>query len=130
MIALIYNLEYSVGSLPQHGPLRFGLPMIVILAAVAEARWPRRSRAALAAQLFVVALSSVWALEAFAYTAATFGAIACFRAWALPGQGRLARWCERALSPRPPAWLLTFCSPPPPWLSPASSPTGASTSPT
>ena len=41
VIALIYNLEYSVGSLPQHGPLRFGLPMLVILAAVAEARWPR-----------------------------------------------------------------------------------------
>ena len=38
----------------------------------------------------MVALSSVWALEAFAYTAATFGAIACFRAWALPGPGRLA----------------------------------------
>jgi hypothetical protein len=90
VIALIYNLEYSVGSLPQHGPLRFGLPMIVILAAVGEARWPRRSGAALAAQLFVVALSSVWALEAFAYTVGTFGAIACFRAWALPGPGRLA----------------------------------------
>ena len=90
VVALIYNLAYSVGSLPQHGPLRFGLPMLVILAAVAQGRWPRHARIALAAQLFVVALSSVWALEAFAYTAATFGAIACFRAWALPGPGRLA----------------------------------------
>jgi hypothetical protein len=90
VIALIYNLDYSVGSLPQHGPLRFGLPMVVIVAATTQARWPGRARIALAAQLFAVALSSVWALEAFAYTAATFGAIACFRAWALPGQGRLA----------------------------------------
>ena len=89
VIVLIYNLEFSVGSLPQHGPLRFGLPMVVILAAAAEDRWPERARVALAAQLFVVALSSVWALEAFAYTAATFAAIACFRAWALPGPGRL-----------------------------------------
>ncbi|MEK6326346.1 MAG: hypothetical protein AABM66_02320 [Actinomycetota bacterium] len=89
VVALIHNLEYSVGSLPQHGPLRFGLPMVVILAATAEDRWPRRARIALASQLFAVALSSVWALEAFAYTAATFAVIACFRAWALPGQKRL-----------------------------------------
>ncbi len=47
-------------------------------------------RLALAAQILAVALSSVWALEAFAYTAATFAAIACFRAWALPRGGRLA----------------------------------------
>jgi hypothetical protein len=64
--------------------------MVVILAAVGAARWPRRSGAALAAQLSVVALSSVWALEAFVYTVGTFGAIACFRAWALPGPGRMA----------------------------------------
>jgi len=89
VVTLIYNLDYSVGSLPQHGPLRFGLPMVVILAAIVEGRWPQHARVALVAQLFAVAVSSVWALEAFAYTAATFGAIACFRAWALPGQGRL-----------------------------------------
>ena len=41
VIVLIYNLEYSVGSLPQHGPLRFGLPMVVILAAAAEAALAR-----------------------------------------------------------------------------------------
>ena len=90
VIILIYNLPFHVGSLPQHGPLRFGLPMIVILAAAAEGRWPRRSGTALAAQLLVVAVSSIWALEAFAYTAVTFAAIACFRAWALPGPGRVA----------------------------------------
>ena len=94
VIMLIYNLEYSVGSLPQHGPLRFGLPMAVILAAAAQDRWPGRARIAFASQLLVLALSSVWALEALAYTAATFAAIACFRAWALPGPGRLA-WLAR-----------------------------------
>jgi hypothetical protein len=90
IIALIYNLAFSVGSLPQHGPLRFGLPMVVVLAAAIGARWPRRSRIAFAAELFAVAVSSLWALEALAYTVATFAAIASFRAWALPGPGRLA----------------------------------------
>ena len=90
VVALIYNLEYSVGSLPQHGPLRFGLPMVAVLAAAVEERWPAHGRLALTAQFLAVALSSVWALEAFAYTAATFGAIACFRAWALPYGGRRA----------------------------------------
>jgi hypothetical protein len=90
VVVLIYNLALSVGGLPQHGPLRFGLPMLVVLAAAIGARWPQRSRITLAAELLVVAVSSLWALEAFAYTAATFAALACYRAWALPGPGRLA----------------------------------------
>jgi hypothetical protein len=89
IIALIYNLEYSVGTLPQHGPLRFGLPIILILAAVAEARFPRRSRACRVAQLVTLGLASVWALEAFAYTIATFAGIVGFQAWMRPGPGRL-----------------------------------------
>ncbi len=96
VVVLIYNLVYSVGTLPQHGPLRFGLPMLVILAATAEARWPTRRRAAQAAQLAVVALASIWALEAFAYTAFTFAAIACFQAWIRPAGGRLAWLASRA----------------------------------
>lgn len=90
IVVLIYNLALSVGSLPQHGPLRFGLPMVVIVAATIGSRWPRHAQVALTAQLLAVALSSLWALEAFAYTSATFAAIACFRAWALPEPGRLA----------------------------------------
>ena len=46
VVVLAYNLLYSVGSLPNHGPLRFGPPVILILAAAVEARWPRRSGAA------------------------------------------------------------------------------------
>jgi hypothetical protein len=90
IVVLIYNLSLSVGSLPQHGPLRFGLPMVVVVAATVEARWPQSSPIPRVAELLAVALSSLWALEAFAYTSATFAAIACFRAWALPGPGRLA----------------------------------------
>lgn len=94
VIALLYNLLYPVGGLLQHGPLRFGLPMAVILAAVAEARWPHRSRACQATGLLVVGLSAIWALEAFAYTVATFAGIVCFQAWCRPGPGRL-RWLAR-----------------------------------
>ena len=46
VVVLIYNLAYSVGFLPQRGPLRFGLPMALILAATAGERWPQRERAA------------------------------------------------------------------------------------
>ena len=95
VIALIYNLLYSVGSLPaQHGPLRFGLPMGVVVGAVVEARWPSRARAGRAAQLVFLGLASVWALEALAATALTYGAIVVFQAWARPGPGRLG-WLGR-----------------------------------
>ena len=91
VVVLIYNLVFPVGTIPQHGPLRFGLPMALVLAAVAEARWPRRSRIAFAAQLVVVGLAAVWSLEAFAYTAATYAALICFQAWGRTGGGRF-RW--------------------------------------
>lgn len=95
---LIYNLLYSVGVLvAQHGPLRFGLPMLLIVAAVAEARWPSRAGPARVAQFAVVGLASLWALEAFTYTVVTFAAISCLAAWAREGPGRLAWLARQAL---------------------------------
>lgn len=47
-----------------------------------------------AGALGVLAISSIWALETFALTGATFAALACFRAWLLPAGGR-ARWLLR-----------------------------------
>jgi hypothetical protein len=91
VVVLVYNLVYPVGTIPQHGPLRFGPPMALILAAVAEARWPHRARIAVAGQLVVVGLAAVWSLEAFGYTLATYGAVICFRAWTRTSGGRL-RW--------------------------------------
>jgi hypothetical protein len=97
IIALVYNLVYSVGSLPaQHGPLRFGLPMVLVLAAAVGARLPQRTRAAALASAGAVGVSSIWALEAFAYTAVTFAALACFEAWARPAGRRLAWLVRRA----------------------------------
>ena len=97
VVVLIYNLLWSVGSLPaQHGPLRFGLPMLVVVAAVIAARRPDRGRVLEGLQLAVVGLSSVWAIEGFIYTAGTFAALAVFRAVTMPPGGRLAWLTRRA----------------------------------
>lgn len=91
VVVLIYNLHFPVGSLPEQGPLRFGLPIAVILAIVAAARWPRHERTARAAALVVVGVASIWALEAFAYTAFTFAAMVVAEgSLRLPGARR--RW--------------------------------------
>ena len=97
VVVLIYNLLWSVGSLPaQHGPLRFGLPMLVVVASVAATRRPERGRTFEALQVAVVGLASVWALEGFVYTAATFAALASFRAFTAPPAGRLTWLARRA----------------------------------
>jgi hypothetical protein len=94
LMALIYGMYYGVGALPETGPLRFGLPIALVLARVAQARWPSRSGLAGTAALGVLGLSAVWALEAFAYTAVTFAAIAAVQAWLRPSDGR-RRWLIR-----------------------------------
>ena len=94
VIALVLNRIYPVGGLPQEGPLRFGLPVPLIVALVAGARWPGRSGAAQGAALAIVALSSIWSLEAFAVTAATFAVMVCFQAGLLPAGDRLP-WLAR-----------------------------------
>ncbi len=80
VVVLLYNLVYPVGALLQHGPLRFGIPMLVVLGAVAEARG-RWAGLALGLQLLAVGLASIWALEAFAFTGATFLAVRAFARW-------------------------------------------------
>lgn len=103
-IVLVYNLGFSVGSIPQHGPLRFGLPMVLILAVVAEGRWPSRSGAARTAQFVVIGLASIWSLEAFAYTVFTYAALVCFQAWTRGAPGRLGWLARRA------AWAVAACA--------------------
>jgi hypothetical protein len=81
VVVLVFNLSYPVGSLPQSTPLRFGLPMGVILALVAGER--RRARARLAAGVAagIVGLSAIWALEAFVYTVVVYAGLTCLQAW-------------------------------------------------
>ena len=65
-------------ALLQHGAIRFGLPIGVVVGAVTEARWPAAATPARAFQLVTVAVASIWALEAFAYTLLTRLAVAAF----------------------------------------------------
>jgi hypothetical protein len=94
VVGLIYSLRYSVGSLPETGPLRFGLPMLLVLARVAQLCHPRYRRVAAGFALAVLGLSSVWALEAFAYTLVVFAAIAAAQAWLRP-PGERRGWLLR-----------------------------------
>ncbi len=91
VVALPYNYPHAVGQLPEQGPLRFGLPLLVILAAVVAERWPGAARAARAASLVALGVSSVWAFETFAYTAATFAAVVAVDAWLRPAGERRRR---------------------------------------
>jgi hypothetical protein len=88
VVGLIYSLQYSVGALPETGPLRFGLPMLLVLAGAAQLRWPRSGRTTAGFALAVLALSAVWAFEAFAYCLLVFAAIAAAHAWLRPPADR------------------------------------------
>jgi hypothetical protein len=94
VLVLLYNVPYSVGALPEEGPLRFGLPMAVIVAEVAGERWPDRSRTARVFALGALAVASIWALEAFAYTAFTLASILAVKAW-LMAPARRRPWLVR-----------------------------------
>jgi hypothetical protein len=94
VVAFIYNATYPVGVLPEEGPLRFGVPMALVLALVAAARWPGRAVLARALALIVVGVASIWALEAFAYTAFTFLAMVALEARLRPPGDRL-KWLAR-----------------------------------
>jgi hypothetical protein len=95
VIALVYGLQYPLGGLLQHGAIRFGLPIGVVVGAVAESRWPGAATPARLLQLLTVAVASIWALEAFAYTALTVGAVVAVTVVMAPAGGRrreLIRW--------------------------------------
>jgi hypothetical protein len=89
VVALVFHLTYPVGSLPQDGPLRFGLPMLVVLARVAGARRPGGPGAAGVAGGAVVGLSAIWSVEAFASVTVVFGALVLLEAWLRPAGDRL-----------------------------------------
>jgi hypothetical protein len=69
---------YSV--FPSDTALRFGLPYLIVLAAVLAARYPARGQAARVAILGVLAVGAVWSFESFVYCAATYGALALIEA--------------------------------------------------
>ena len=97
VITLVFTLPYPVGALPQSGPLRFGMPMLLVLVMVAGERFPRRARAARFTAAAIVGLACVWSLEAFTYTAFVFAAVASVQAWLSPGPGRVRALVHQAL---------------------------------
>lgn len=91
VVALVWGLVYPVGGLLQHGAIRFGLPMMVLAAAAAGRRFPRLAIPARVAAALAVGISSIWALEAFGYTAFTFAGVVAAGAWLSPPSQR-RRW--------------------------------------
>jgi hypothetical protein len=93
VVVLAYNHPWSVGVFPQQGPLRFGLPMLLLLAAAVTARSPRRAGFAQVSQLLVIGLASIWSVETFGYCVVTLAALWCFEAFSDPARG--GRWLRR-----------------------------------
>jgi hypothetical protein len=60
---------------PSTGPLRFGLPYLIVLCAVLGARFPARARAARIAMLVPLALGATWSFETFVYCGAAYGCV-------------------------------------------------------
>lgn len=67
---------------PSAGPLRFGLPYLMVLFAVLGARYPARRWPAGAAVLGVLAIGAIWSFEAFVYCGVTYGALVLVEALA------------------------------------------------
>lgn len=91
VIVLLYNMTYPLGSLAEHGPFRFGLPMAAILAVMVGLRFPRWARFGRWSACVVLAVASVWSIEAFAYTSFTLAVMAVVYDLQRP-PGRRMRW--------------------------------------
>ncbi len=94
IVTLVLGLVFPVGGLLQHGAIRFGMPMAVLVGAVAELRFPSFGRPARVVMLMFVGISSIWALEAFAYSSLTYLGILAAQVPLLP-RGERGRWLYR-----------------------------------
>ena len=103
MTVLIWALEYPIGGLLQHGGLRFGLPVPLVLLWVAAARFPAARRWFRGAGWAIVGLSSVWALEAFIYVSGALAGMLLIEAALMPS-GRF-RWLVRQAVYAVTAWV-------------------------
>ena len=94
VVTFVYHFQYFVGQLPEEGPLRFGLPMVVLFGSVVAARLPRWETAARGLVLLGLGVSALWAMEAFVYTTITYAAIVAVESW-LREPGRRRAWLVR-----------------------------------
>jgi hypothetical protein len=97
ILVFVYGLVYPLGALLQHGAIRFGLPMAVLVGAMIELRWPRYVAWGRALQLITLAVASIWALEAFAYTLFTSMAVIAASIWLLPAEDRRSGLIRRVV---------------------------------
>ena len=97
ILTLVYNRTFPVGQLPEQGPLRFGMPILLILLTLIAARGLRAGRAARVGAFLLLAITAIWALEAFAYTLATFLALVAMEAVLRGEQHDRRRWISRQL---------------------------------
>jgi hypothetical protein len=88
-VVLVLGLTYPIGALLQHGSIRFGMPMAILAATAVGLRFERLALPARVVSFLFVGLSSVWAFEAFGYTAFTFAAIVAAGAALTPAGERL-----------------------------------------
>ncbi len=105
VLTFVYHFQYFVGQLPEEGPLRFGLPMLVLLGSVLAARSPRAAPAGRALILLGLGVSALWALEAFVYTTITFAGIVVVESW-LHEPGERRRWLVRQAVLCITAWVV------------------------
>lgn len=89
IIVLVFGLVYPVGGILQQGAIRLGMPMLVLAATAIGLRFERLAVPARMLMFLTVGLSSIWALEALAYTVFTFAAVVTVSALLLPVGERL-----------------------------------------
>lgn len=94
LLTLVYRLQFPLGVLPEMGPLRFGMPMVLVVSFVVAARWPAWRRSSWAVALGAVAVASLWAVETFVYILFVLVALVAAQAWLLPA-GERTGWLLR-----------------------------------
>ncbi|MDQ3879721.1 MAG: hypothetical protein M3295_01360, partial [Chloroflexota bacterium] len=85
VLSNIFLQGVSLLAFPSTGPLRFGLPYVLIASAVLAARFSRWSRTLRVVGLATLAVAAVWSLETFVYTAAVYAALVLLEAYGRPG---------------------------------------------
>jgi hypothetical protein len=90
-VCLIAGVSSGVGPYVRYastGPLRFGLPWLVIAAATFQARRNRRGPGLEGLMLFLVGIAAVWSFETFVYTAGTYLAVVALNSVLVEGDRR------------------------------------------
>jgi hypothetical protein len=77
-VCLVANVLTGLGpriGFASTGPLRFGLPWVLIAVAVLAAKYPAHRRMLDVAMLVLVGISAIWSFETFLYTTGSFVAV-------------------------------------------------------